>query len=198
LIVERRIVLFELKDRDRGASRLLSGGAASGGGHCGAGRRRTHALPAAEASATFPRPVLPGIAARKEPAVVSTKPSKSLETFPNPQPGRDYTIRMRIPEFTCLCPKTGQPDFATIHIDYVPDKTCVELKSLKLYMWSFRNEGAFHEAVTNLILDDLVRATKPRFMRLTAEWYVRGGIYTTVVAEHRKKGWKSAPAVTLP
>ncbi len=127
-----------------------------------------------------------------------SQPSKTLETFPNPQPGRDYTIRMRIPEFTCLCPKTGQPDFATFHIDYVADKTCVELKSLKLYMWSFRDEGAFHEAVTNRILDDLARATKPRFMRVTAEWYVRGGIYTTVVAEHRKKGWKPEPAVTLP
>ena len=123
---------------------------------------------------------------------MSTKPSKALETFPNPQPGRDYTIRMRIPEFTCVCPKTGQPDFATLHLDYVPEKTCVELKSLKLYMWSYRDEGAFHEAVTNKILDDLAKATKPRFMRLTAEWYVRGGIYTTGVAEHRAKGWKPA------
>ena len=123
---------------------------------------------------------------------MSTKPSKALETFPNPQPGRDYTIRMRIPEFTCVCPKTGQPDFATLHLDYVPEKTCVELKSLKLYMWSYRDEGAYHEAVTNKILDDLAKATKPRFMRLTAEWYVRGGIYTTVVAEHRAKGWKPA------
>lgn len=129
---------------------------------------------------------------------MSTKPSKALETFPNPQPSRDYTIRMRIPEFTCVCPKTGQPDFATLHIDYVPEKTCVELKSLKLYMWSYRDEGAFHEAVTNKILDDLVKATKPRFMRLTAEWYVRGGIYTTVVAEHRAKGWKPAVKVELP
>jgi 7-cyano-7-deazaguanine reductase len=105
---------------------------------------------------------------------------------------------MRIPEFTCICPKTGQPDFATIHIDYIPEKTCVELKSLKLYLWSYRDEGAFHEAVTNKILDDLVKATKPRFMRLTAEWYVRGGIYTTVVAEHRAKGWKPAAKVELP
>jgi 7-cyano-7-deazaguanine reductase len=133
-----------------------------------------------------------------ERTTVSTKPSKALETFPNPQPGRDYTIRMRIPEFTCVCPKTGQPDFATLHLDYVPEKTCVELKSLKLYMWSYRDEGAFHEAVTNKILDDLVKATKPRFMRLTAEWYVRGGIYTTVVAEHRAKGWKPAAKVDLP
>lgn len=98
---------------------------------------------------------------------------------------------MEIPEFTCLCPKTGQPDFATLVLDYVPDKLCVELKSLKLYIWSFRNEGAFHEAVTNRILDDLVAATRPRFMRLTARFYVRGGIFTTVVAEHAKAGWKA-------
>lgn len=129
---------------------------------------------------------------------MTTQPSKALETFPNPQPGRDYTIRMKVPEFTCLCPKTGQPDFATLHIDYVPDQLCVELKSLKLYMWSFRNEGAFHERVTNEILDDLVRAISPRFMRLTAEWYVRGGIYTTVVAEHRATGWKAPEVVSLP
>ena len=106
---------------------------------------------------------------------MASKPSQSLDTFPNPQPGRDYTIRMRIPEFTCLCPKTGQPDFATFHLEYVPDRLCVELKSLKLYMWSYRDQGAFHEAVTNRILDDLARATRPRFLRLTAEWYVRGG-----------------------
>ncbi|HMM56803.1 MAG: NADPH-dependent 7-cyano-7-deazaguanine reductase QueF [Proteobacteria bacterium] len=129
---------------------------------------------------------------------MSTAPSKTLETFANPEPGRDYTIRMRIPEFTCLCPKTGQPDFATLHLEYVPDKTCVELKSLKLYVWSFRNEGAFHEAVTNRILGDLVRATKPRFMRLSAEFGVRGGIYTTVVAEHRARNWKPMAAVALP
>jgi 7-cyano-7-deazaguanine reductase len=127
------------------------------------------------------------------------KPSKkSLETFPNPNAERDYTIRMRIPEFTCLCPKTGQPDFATLNLEYVPDKTCVELKSLKLYVWSYRNEGAFHEAVTNRILDDLVELMRPRFIRLTAEFNVRGGIYTTVVAEHRQKGWRPAPAVELP
>ncbi|HET7844164.1 MAG TPA: preQ(1) synthase [Xanthomonadales bacterium] len=127
-----------------------------------------------------------------------SKPSKTLDTFPNPQPGRDYTIRMRIPEFSCLCPKTGQPDFATLHLEYVPDRTCVELKSLKLYVWSFRDEGHFHEDVTNRILDDLVRATKPRFMRLTGEFGVRGGIYTNVVAEHRKKGWRPDAPVTLP
>src|SRR5829696_7199232 len=125
------------------------------------------------------------------------KSSKQLETFPNPRPERDFAIHMQIPEFTCLCPKTGQPDFATLYLDYVADKTCVELKSLKLYIWSFRNEGKFHEAVTNEILDDLVAATRPRFMRLTAKFYVRGGIFTTVVAEHRKKGWTPPQAVDL-
>jgi 7-cyano-7-deazaguanine reductase len=128
-----------------------------------------------------------------------TGPSKnSLETFPNPNPERDYTIRMRIPEFTCLCPKTGQPDFATLHLEYVPDAKCVELKSLKLYVWSFRNEGAFHEAVTNRIVDDLVRLMEPRFIRLRAEFNVRGGIYTTVVAEHRQPRWRAPVAVALP
>ena len=121
------------------------------------------------------------------------KPAKALETFPNPRPERDFAIHMQIPEFTCLCPKTGQPDFATLFLDYVPDKTCVELKSLKLYIWSFRDQGRFHEAVTNEILDDLVAALDPRFMRLTARFYVRGGIFTTVVAEHRAKGWKGEP-----
>jgi len=129
---------------------------------------------------------------------MSTQPSKSLETFDNPNPKRDYTIRMEIPEFTCLCPKTGQPDFATLQLEYVPDKLCVELKSLKLYIWSFRDEGAFHEAVTNQILDDLVKATQPNFMRLTAEFNVRGGIYTNVVAEHRKPGWQAPETVNLP
>jgi 7-cyano-7-deazaguanine reductase len=105
---------------------------------------------------------------------------------------------MRIPEFTCLCPKTGQPDFATLHLEYVPDRKCVELKSLKLYVWSFRNEGAFHEAVTNRMADDLVRLMNPRFLRLTADFNVRGGIFTTVVAEHRKRGWTPAPVVDLP
>jgi 7-cyano-7-deazaguanine reductase len=126
-----------------------------------------------------------------------TRPKRALETFPNPAPRRDFRIHMEIPEFTCLCPKTGQPDFATLLLDYVPDRLCVELKSLKLYIWSFRNEGAFHEAVTNRILDDLVAATKPRFMRLTARFYVRGGIFTTVVAEHTKHGWKARPAPVL-
>ncbi len=127
-----------------------------------------------------------------------TTPSKDFETFSNPQPERDYTIRIRVPEFTCLCPKTGQPDFATLHIEYVPDRLCVELKSLKLYVWSFRDQGAFHEAVTNQILDDLVQACAPRFMRIRAEFNVRGGIYTTVVAEHRADGWNPPQPVTLP
>jgi 7-cyano-7-deazaguanine reductase len=126
-----------------------------------------------------------------------TKPSKELATFPNPQPRRDYRIHMEIPEFTCLCPLTGQPDFATLVLDYIPDRKCVELKSLKLYIWSFRNEGAFHEAVTNSILDDLAKAIAPRFMRLTAKFWVRGGIFTTVVAEHRKHGWRPQPTVEL-
>jgi 7-cyano-7-deazaguanine reductase len=121
-----------------------------------------------------------------------SKPSTSLESFVNPNPDRDYLIRMQIPEFTCLCPKTGQPDFATLYLDYIPDKKCVELKSLKLYVWSFRNEGAFHEAVTNRMLDDLVAAVAPRYMRLTSRFFVRGGIFTSVVAEHRKKAWKGS------
>jgi 7-cyano-7-deazaguanine reductase len=122
----------------------------------------------------------------------------TLETFANPTSDRDYTIRMNIPEFTCLCPKTGQPDFATLKLEYVPDERCVELKSLKMYIWSFRTRGAFHEAVTNDILGELVRATAPRFMRLVAEFNVRGGIYTTIVAEHRQPGWTAAPPVVLP
>ncbi|CAL1239431.1 preQ(1) synthase [Candidatus Methylocalor cossyra] len=127
-----------------------------------------------------------------------TQPSKHLETFANPAATRDYTIRIKIPEFTCLCPKTGQPDFATILVEYVPDRLCVELKSLKLYIWSFRNEGAFHEAVTNRILDDLVAAVRPRFMRVSARFNVRGGIYTTVVAEHREPTWQAPVEVQLP
>jgi 7-cyano-7-deazaguanine reductase len=126
-----------------------------------------------------------------------SEPSKTLETFPNPQPQRDYSIRIQVPEFTCLCPKTGQPDFAELMIDYVPDALCVELKSLKLYVWSFRDEGHFHEDVTNRILDDVVAALSPRFIRLTAEFNVRGGIYTTVVAEHRAPGWTPAEPVRL-
>jgi 7-cyano-7-deazaguanine reductase len=121
-----------------------------------------------------------------------------LETFANPAPERDYTIRMTLPEFTCLCPNTGQPDFATMKLEYVPDERCVELKSLKLYIWSFRDRGAFHEAVTNEILRELVAVTAPRFLRLSAEFNVRGGIYTTVVAEHRKAGWEPPAPVLLP
>ena len=119
-----------------------------------------------------------------------SRPSKRLQTFANPTPKRDYRICMEIPEFTCLCPMTGQPDFATLTLDYIADRLCVELKSLKLYVWSYRDEGAFHEALTNRILDDLVRATEPRYMRLEAKWNVRGGIYTTVIAEHTKRGFK--------
>ena len=126
-----------------------------------------------------------------------SKPSLSLDTFPNPSPARDYLIHMEIPEFTCLCPKTSQPDFATLLLDYIPDRKCVELKSLKLYVWSYRNQGAFHEAVTNRMLDDLAKATQPRFMRLTARFYVRGGIFTTIAVEHRKKGWKPQPRIDL-
>lgn len=129
---------------------------------------------------------------------MTQEPSRQIETFPNPQPDRDYTIRMRIPEFTCLCPKTGQPDFATIHVEYVPDRECVELKSLKLYMWSFRDQGAFHEQVTHDMLSDLVAATAPRFMRITGDFNVRGGIYTSVIAEHRAPGWTPPQPVTLP
>jgi 7-cyano-7-deazaguanine reductase len=129
---------------------------------------------------------------------MSTQPSTSIETFPNPSPERDYTIRMTMPEFTCLCPKTGQPDFATMKLEYVPDSACIELKSLKLYLWSFRDRGCFHEAVTNEILGQLAGSVTPRFMRLTAEFYVRGGIYTTVVAEQRMAGWQAAAEVRLP
>ncbi len=129
---------------------------------------------------------------------MSTKPSKDLETFVNPRPDRDYTIHISTPEFTCLCPKTGQPDFATIEIDYVPATLCVELKSLKLYLWSFRDRGAFHEAVTNEILDDLVSAIQPSFMRIRAVFNVRGGVYTTVVAEHRNPTWQAPELVKLP
>ena len=129
---------------------------------------------------------------------MASQPSKTLETFDNPNSERNYTIRIDMPEFTCLCPKTGQPDFATLQLEYVPNKSCVELKSLKLYIWSFRDEGAFHEAVTNQILDDLVKATEPNFMRLTAEFNVRGGIYTNVVAEHHREGWQAPVEVNLP
>ena len=136
--------------------------------------------------------------ARPMPVNPPSAPSKELHVFPNPSPERDYVIQFQVPEFTCNCPLTGQPDFAHFTIDMVADRLCVELKSLKMYMWSFRNEGAFHEKVTNDIVDDIVRVTNPRFIRITAKWYVRGGIYTNVVAEHRKKGWKPEPVVQLP
>lgn len=126
-----------------------------------------------------------------------SRPSSKLQTFANPSPERDYRIHMEIPEFSCLCPMTGQPDFATLLLDYVPDKTCIELKSLKLYVWSYRDQGAYHEAVSNRILGDLVSATRPRYMRLTARFNVRGGIFTTVVVDHRRRGWKPAAPVPL-
>ena len=127
-----------------------------------------------------------------------SQPSSTLDTFPNPRPEADYTIRMTMPEFTCLCPKTGQPDFAVLELEYVPDLACVELKSLKNYLWSFGDHGAFHEAVTNQIADTLAAATRPRYMRLSARFNVRGGIYTTVVATRRQPGWTPEPPVNLP
>ncbi|OAI13231.1 7-cyano-7-deazaguanine reductase [Methylomonas lenta] len=129
---------------------------------------------------------------------MTTKPNSDLITFENPKPERDFTIRIDIPEFTCLCPMTGQPDFAKLIIEYVPAKLCVELKGLKLYMWTFRERGAFHEAVTNEILDHIVAAIAPNFMRLRAEFNVRGGIYTTVIAEHRNPVWQVPELVNLP
>ena len=129
---------------------------------------------------------------------MSTTPSQDLETFDNPRPGRDYTVRITIPEFTCLCPMTGQPDFATLELEYIPDQRCVELKALKLYIWSYRDRGAFHEDVTNQILDDLVAACAPNFMRLSAEFNVRGGLYTTVVAEYRREDWQATTPIQLP
>ena len=139
-----------------------------------------------------------GATERPAPAVPPTQPSRRLDVFANPAKERDYLIRFVIPEFTCHCPLTGQPDFAHFTIDMVADKVCIELKSLKLYFWSYRDVGAFHEKVTNDIVDDIVRATDPRFVRITAKWNVRGGIYTNVVAEHRKKGWKTPAAIELP
>ena len=117
---------------------------------------------------------------------MATQPSKQFETFANPRPERDYEINMECPEFTCVCPRTGQPDFASIRIHYVPDKLCVELKAVKLYLWSYRNEGAFHEAVVNKILDDLVQACQPRKMTVVGDFNVRGGIHTTVTAAYNR------------
>ena len=135
---------------------------------------------------------------RAKPAVPPSAPSKQLDVFPNPAPDRDYVIRFDVPEFTCLCPLTGQPDFAHFTIEIISDKLNVELKSLKMYFWSYRNEGAFHEKVTNTIVDDIVKAIQPRFIRVHADWYVRGGIRTYVTVEQRKKGWKPQPRVDLP
>jgi 7-cyano-7-deazaguanine reductase len=129
---------------------------------------------------------------------MSTEPSTTLDTFDNPNSERDYTIRIETPEFTCLCPMTGQPDFATIEIEYIADKLCLELKALKLYLWSYRDEGVFHEAVTNQILSDMVDAIAPRFMRVSADFNVRGGVYTSVIAEHRAQGWLAPTPVELP
>ena len=140
----------------------------------------------------------PAPSQRDVPVNPPTAPSKDLLVFPNPAPQRDYLIQFEVPEFTCLCPLTGQPDFAHFSIDMVADKLCVELKSLKMYFWSYRDEGAFHEKVTNTILDDIVQVTRPRFARVSAKWFVRGGITTYVVAEHRKKGWVAQPVVDLP
>lgn len=129
---------------------------------------------------------------------MSTQPSTTLDTFDNPNPERDYTIRIETPEFTCLCPMTGQPDFATIEVEYIADKRCLELKALKLYLWSYRDQGAFHEAVTNQILSHMVAAIAPRFMRVSADFNVRGGLHTRVIAEHRAPGWIAPTAVELP
>ncbi|MDH4061346.1 MAG: preQ(1) synthase [Aquincola sp.] len=138
------------------------------------------------------------VSERRKPARPPSAPSRRLDVFANPAPERDYVVRFEVPEFTCLCPLTGQPDFAHFTIEYIADKLCVETKSLKQYFWSYRNEGAFHEKVTNAILSDLVAAMKPRFARIHADWFVRGGIRTYVTAEHRARGWKPAPRVDLP
>ena len=135
---------------------------------------------------------------RAKPATPPSAPSRQLDVFPNPAPERDYVIRFEVPEFTCLCPLTGQPDFAKFTIEIVADRWCVETKSLKQYFWSYRDEGAFHEKVTNAIVGDIVAAIEPRFVRIHADWFVRGGIRTFVTVEHRKRGWKPAPAVALP
>lgn len=142
--------------------------------------------------------LIPAPQQRPVPINPPSAPSKELYVFPNPSPERDYVIQFQIPEFTCHCPLTGQPDFAHFTIDMVADQLCVELKSLKMYMWSFRNEGAFHEKVTNDILSKIVSVTNPRYARITARWYVRGGIYTNVIAEHRQPGWAGDAVVPAP
>lgn len=135
---------------------------------------------------------------RQPPAQAPSQPSRDLQVFENPAPERDYVVRFDVPEFTCLCPLTGQPDFAHFDIEIVPDRLCVETKSLKQYFWSYRNEGAFHEKVSNRIVSDIVAAIAPRYLRLHADWFVRGGIRTFVTVEHRKRGWKHQPVVSLP
>ena len=135
---------------------------------------------------------------RRKPALPPSAPSRDLDVFANPAPERDYVIRFDVPEFTCLCPLTGQPDFAHLQIEIVPDGWCVETKSLKQYFWSYRNEGAFHEKVRNTILTDVVRAIDPRSIRLHADWFVRGGIRTDVTVEHRRADWSPSPPVHLP
>lgn len=154
-------------------------------------------MPASKKRKVLPDRDIPVIVGDRPSQPGATRPSKRLDVFDNPSPERDYLIHLQVPEFTCLCPLTGQPDFALFTIDYVPDRRCVELKSLKLYTWSYRDEGAFHEAVTNRVLDDLAAAVEPRFMRVTARWGVRGGIYTNIVVDHRKRGWKQQPVVSL-
>lgn len=159
---------------------------------------RTSTSNPAKKAASKPAASKLDVGTRAKPATPPSAPSRHLDVFPNPAPERDYVIQFQVPEFTCFCPLTGQPDFAHFTIDCIADKLCIELKSLKMYMWSYRNDGAFHEKVTNDILTDMVKAINPRYIRITAKWYVRGGIYTNVVAEHRKKGWKPAPKVDLP
>jgi len=158
--------------------------------------RRSGASPKA-AEAALPVTLLE-VGERARPAAPPSAPSRRLDVFANPAPERDYVIQFVIPEFTCLCPLTGQPDYAQFTIDMIADGLCIELKSLKNYCWSYRDVGAFHERVTNEILDDIVRATRPRYARIVAKWNVRGGIWTNVVAEHRAKGWKPEARVELP
>lgn len=165
-----------------------------------ASKKAAAAQASAEANAAVTEAAAPAEAPKQRPVPVNppSAPSKELHVFPNPAPERDYVIQFQIPEFTCFCPLTGQPDFAHFTIDMVADELCVELKSLKMYMWSFRNEGAFHEKVTNDILSKIVAVTNPRYARITARWYVRGGIYTNVIAEHRQKGWQGDAVVPAP
>ncbi|MDQ6680593.1 MAG: preQ(1) synthase [Pseudomonadota bacterium] len=161
-------------------------------------KNRTRKTPLANAAKSAADAPETGLNQRAVPAVAPTAPSRRLDVFENPARERDYLIQFVIPEFTCNCPLTGQPDFAHFTIEMVADKLCIELKSLKLYFWSYRDVGAFHEKVTNEIVDDIVRTIDPRFIRITAKWNVRGGIYTNLVAEHRQKGWKSPARLELP